>query len=143
MQMADALMPLMLLQVCLFQAAWPWYTLSDEGFDQDTDNPGTSAPPSWLATDVNPPAHPLVIVTCHLAGRTCTAKQHGPCMQVQFHAEHSWRGRDEPVPDCSVCTLVHQCLHAGGHCGVSAGQHLPHGGLHGNAAASWGMHHCP
>ena len=63
-------------------------------------------------------------------------------MQVQLHAEHSWRGCDEPVPDCSVCTLVQQCLHAGGHCGFSAGQHLPHGGLHGDAATSWGMHHC-
>ncbi len=65
-----------------------------------------------------------------------------PVMQVQLHAEHSWRGGDEPVLDWSVRTLVHQCLDAGGHCGVSAGQHLPHGRLHGDAAASWGMHHC-
>ncbi len=80
--------------------------------------------------------------SCHMAGCTCTVKQRATCMQVQFHAEHSWRGRDEPVPDWSVCTLVHQCLHASGHRGVSAGQHLPHGGLHADAAASWGMQHC-
>jgi len=63
-------------------------------------------------------------------------------MQVQLHAEHSWWGRDELVPDWSVCTLVLQRLNAGGHRGVSAGQHLPHGRLHADAATSWGMHHC-
>ena len=42
MQLAVALMPLVLLQVCLFQSAYSWYTVSYEVFDQNTDNPGTS-----------------------------------------------------------------------------------------------------
>ena len=42
MQLAVALMPLVLLQVCLFQSAYSWYTISHEVFYEISDDPGTS-----------------------------------------------------------------------------------------------------
>lgn len=66
-------------------------------------------------------------------------EQSATSVQVQLHAEYPGWSSNESVPHCPVCTLVHQCLYVGGHCGVGGGQHLPHGRLHGAAAASWGM----